>query len=376
MSLEVVFSMNSRNIFISSLFIVLLSFILVSITNRTYSIDSQNVIYVEDLKVGDFVPFGTKLIISDNYHCYSGLSDGKNCDYVSFLFFDKTLDVKYSYRVDSVSKEYLARSYYDYFAEDTDFIGWIFDGFGSNVELSFIPVSSYSSIIEEPEVDNNFLISADCISTNKTTYSWYFVKNINDYSVYSFDNKLIKNVNGNNLFFEEGLDSNIDSDDLIVSYDVDVSKGDIIEFETRGGTRYCNLVEKCREKVFDLIEHDISIYESSLYNDNSITFNKDLDVLSFRLTGEYGYIRNMKVLTLINEGNQLDLSKVGKGDIVISKATCGDGYHMYSVPLIIDENYNFANNPNTSVFLSYLLIVGLVLFILNLLLRKMMNKSN
>ncbi|MGN1372348.1 MAG: hypothetical protein ACI4XM_08770 [Candidatus Coprovivens sp.] len=376
--------MNSKKIIVTSLIVFLLSVFLVSIINKTYSVESQNVVYVEDLKVGDFVPFGTKLIIRDNYHCYSSAEHGLLCNNVYLIFFDNTLDVKYSHFVSGVKEEYLVGSYYDYFAEESDVVGWVFNGFSFNTfdSLSFIPVSSYSDISKKPEISNDYLISAECVSTNNISYSWYFVKNINDYSIYSYDNTLIKNINDNNLFFEEELSSEDETDDLIISYDIDASKGDIIDFESRGGFKYCNLDERCRGSVFDLIDFDKSIYESSLYIDNSIVLDKDLDVLSFRLVGSYGYIRNLKVLTFINEGNQLDLSKVSKGDVVLSKITCGDSYQISSVPLTIDKDYKNGNNnsssknPNTSVFLKYMLILLIILLFLNLVLRKKMNNLN
>lgn len=331
--------MNGKKVILNSIIVILLAIILVSITNKTYSVESENVIYVEDLKVGDFVPYGTILKIGENYHCYSSVN-GYLCNGVYFLFFDTTLENKYSYQSPYTQGEYSIGSYSDYFGEDAEVVGWVYNGFlqqygHSYYSVSFIPVSSYSSISEEPVNNNDYAMCVECASNEEPTYSWYYIKNVNQYSIYSYDNVLIENVDNNNLFFREGLVRSTNTDDLIVSYNIDASKGDVLEFETRGGYNYYRDVYG-DVTVFELINFGDYIYESSLYVDNSIELDEDLDVLSFKLIGNYGYIRNLKVLTYINEGNQLDLAKVSDGDIVYSYATCGDGYQIVSNPVIVD----------------------------------------
>ncbi len=333
------------------IFILFLSLFIILLGNKTHMINTYKgeAIYVEDLKVGDFIENGAMLYGSENYHfnIYSGaFADGV---YLCYSQVDDVICDNSDSRV-SFSQSHYISSYNTIFSRETNYEGWIYKGivvYGRYYYLLFVPANYKSDIIQTPEYDNNYEIETNCTSGTDTSYKWYKTVDITDYYTSSSTGEQIELAYNNGTFLLDRKNAN-ENNTITITFEFDANKGDIISFETRGsssitfaGTYYYD----------DGMSKEVYLNDTKItdFDDYLLFKNFEIEVttsgkqkLQFVLEDAYYcyggncwrnygltyYIKNLQLRTIINNGAQLDYTKVSLGDEVHYSATCFDGYTL------------------------------------------------
>ena len=326
--------------------VIILSFGIVIFSNKTYMVNTfeGEYIYVEDLKVGDFIENGAVLYMSENHHFISG-SKFSN---IVYLCFSKSDSLECNWRDDSIvylESDYTVSSYADVFGEDVNYDGWVFKGISSNHYLVFVPSSEKTMITQVPNLDNYYEVSGKCTVEGKVEYNWFKEFNITNYSVSSDTDEKIELDFSDNVFLLNRTSFNEDNE-IIITFEFEANKGDLISFDSRGSssfnyeaswkapTNYEN--NGLLKEVYLNGERVMTLGDYHLYKLSEIKVSKSgLQKLQFVLKDAYYYskafgltfyIKDLKLLSFISNGDKLDYSKVEYNDRLSYSMICPDGY--------------------------------------------------
>ena len=403
-------------------FVLVLLFVGIMKGNLTYA-NLDNVYYLEDLRVGDFIPYGSTILTTIDYHGYSGsyyiaengekkysggyinnahlyyqnFMQGCNYDkeYLGSCFTIDTIMNNSSYDLKTFSDVVHSSSS----AED-EYIGWVvYKTYSSTVYLE--PVSDYSKINNTPSLDNSYMIDTYFVDSDESLIenSWYRVTEINDYNI---DNDFW--IKDNNLFRFRNTGIYDTNTSYVLSFKFDAEEGDIVSFDIRGGLGY--LVRKSIGVDEFIIEFNGNVVSDPLgiscnfYSTDTASCHQKNDLyvttrLSVTDSGEqtltftyinngqvydsskislytYGYVKNLRVLSLLNEGKQLDTTLVKDGDVLYYMSV-GDGIYILDQYLtytslsnedvsneVVDDEEDKVDNPITFDYICFFLIAIII----------------
>ena len=324
--------------------VIILSFGIVLFSNKTYMINTfkGEYIYVEDLKVGDFIENGAVLYVSSGYHFVSGRSLHNKV----WLCFAKGNYLKCSWEDSEVSmnSSYKVLSYDEHFGVNSEYDGWVFKGI-YNSDLVFVPSNAKSVITQNPNMDNDYEVCGKCTVEGEVEYNWFKEFNITDYSVSSDTDEKIELESSDGILLLDRTEVNEDND-IVITFEFEANKGDIISFETRGSSSFnyaaswnqpTNYEDNGLLKEVYLNDNKVlTLSDNYLFNRSEIKVNKTgVQKLQFVLEDAYYYskafgltfyIKDLKLLSFINNGDKLDYSKVKYNDTLSYSMICPDGY--------------------------------------------------
>lgn len=342
--------------------VIILSFGIVIFSNKTYMVNTfeGEYIYVEDLKVGDFIENGAVLYMSENHHFISG----SKLSNIAYLCFSKSDFLECNWRDDSIvyfESDYTVSSYADVFGEDVNYDGWVFKGILYNHYLVFVPSGEKTMITQVPNFGNDYEVCGKCTVEGEVEYNWFKEFNITNYSVSSNTDEKIELDFSDNVFLLNRTSFNEDNK-IIITFEFEANKGDIISFETRGsssfdyaaswGSPYNYEDNGLLKEVYLNDESVMTLGDYHLYKLSKIKVSKSgLQKLQFLLDDSYFYskafgltfyIKDLKLLSFINNGDKLDYSNVKYNDRLSYSMICPDGYlindsFVFDKEVIIDD---------------------------------------
>lgn len=388
--------------FMFCIFVLFMSLLIIYCTDKTHMINAFNgeIIYIEDLKEGDFIEAGAVLSLTENYHFVSA-----GLDYVSVCFSEDDGDTCFWGPSGSrfISSDMIVPSYYDIFNnDDNNYNGWTYKKIVDDYYfyILLVPSNDMSEINESPTFENEYEFEAKCMSGDKVTYAWYKSKEITNYSVSSNTDENIKLEYNDDVFLLDRTLVNEDNE-IVITFEFEASKGDIVSFESRGtssmnGERPYKLDESASKVVYLNGIKVLELEDYLLFKNSEIVITDSgkqqlqfvLEDLSNYYYGLTFYIKNLHVSSLINADSKLDSTKVSLGDKLYYSATCSDGYVLsgnisYDKEIVAEKKNDDENidgkedngdsgekNPNTSdiaIIGSIIVIVaGVLLTLVNL----------
>lgn len=216
-------------------------------SNFTYA-NSNQVYYLEDLKEGDYLPYGSVILTTEDYHGYSGAfydydgvhySEGYiNYARVSyyqdeFCFFNYSyLSCKGKYAGDyiDIHSSYSIKEFSSLFEEEDSYVGWVVkEVYGSTVSL--LPVSDYSKINRTPALDNSYTIDTYFVNTESglVANSWYLIRDIDAYEIEGEDFW----TKEENVFHFRNTGTYPVGETYTLSFTFSAEAGNIVTFDTR-----------------------------------------------------------------------------------------------------------------------------------------------
>lgn len=373
---------------------VVFLFLFMYLKSYTYA-NEENVYYFDDLKIGDYIPYNSYVVLSKDYHFCSGM-DLTSYVRVSYLPMN---GISYQAVYETYTSSFSVSNYETVFGENEDgsafMTGWMVASVVSSKDsrdsvVYLKPVNVYSEITTVPSSVNEYSVSASCFDQSNAIYSWYRANSINKYSSQSSDGMEVPiNINGNVIKIGGFSDKKIGYT-ATVSFTFEANKGDILSFDTRGAFNMYYDYAPTNRGMIDLITIQIdgkeeSLYPTNLFTNHSYTLSSSGEhtltiVLNKRYEGSYTndsgsyypqdlflYIKDLKVMTLVNQGDRLDTKKINNGDTLYYMSTCDDGYVMGKSMLYTNAASNQIEdnkNPNTKNGL----LVSIVVFFISIIL--------
>lgn len=205
--------------------VLLVGFFVVLLDNKTYMINTfdGNTIYLEDLKVGDFIENGAVLNVTGNYHLASGSS--KVVLYCFSEDVDSTCD--YSDWRTLTTYGYTVPSYDKIFGGTINHSGWTYKDvvyYNQSYYLLFVPADEMSTINKFPSFENEYEVESKCVSGDNVKYNWYKTVDITDYSVTSNSNKDFELNYNDDIFLLERSNLNKNSE-IVITFEFDATEG-------------------------------------------------------------------------------------------------------------------------------------------------------
>ena len=446
---------NKNNSIIAILNTLLIILIVSAITfalklKLTYS--TSEIYYIEDLKTHDFILNDSTIINNSTKFYYTSAESRRytniyvfyykteefynkivtdlnapNSDYPSYSFYRSLINkssedelyqellVKYgdnlesNYTATPFEKNYITiKKYSEIFQEDTEYNGWTI--------ANYLDISDFSDLMTDPnpiiiidlvpsneipnqKINDDYIITESCPANKTQTSIWYKYQTIDSYTINA------NNTNDNFFSITDGLYSFSVSEypySNSISFDFYADKGDIFHFEYLGhlstGSAWRNISDIIlnNESIGSLnstnkyLEKKYSIETSGVQN---LEFHFENDTISYDQIREYGNIKNLMLLTYINEGPQLDTSKVEEGDNIYVETICQNDCKLsskftYEQKEVSNEdkennenndsndNEDIVNPPTKDIAIFVILIIAIIsLFIAILTLKKHERKN-
>lgn len=438
--MEQIKTKNGNVILLSVITFLLIMLVLLVKSNITYGISTSDTYNFEDLKVGDFIPFDSTIQVNEDYIVKNMVFSGTVYSYSNkvnlFVLFSKDSfkSCYYSIVCNSAivsetigsNEKYQLKNITDYvsYFDDAGYVGYEVIGVKDS-SVYLIPVTDYAKINETPSVNNNYVIDTYFNDTDSEDVinAWYKIKNITEYE--TNDDIFWQHEDGTLHFLYKG-GKNV-GDTVTLTYTFEANVGDVVKFKTRSwsgaswyvnsdlayddpydtytiayngevidyptGFRTYNL--KSYEDVAKSVAQDSSLYEevsllvtesgmqtltlTYVVNGNTVTSDLLTHEKIETYAYNYGYIKDLKVISLINEGSVLDTSKVQDGDEIYYESVDLSGRRVLGETLTYlsslseendneTENKEVVKNPNTLdinvvLLVMFGFIVGLVLLI-------------
>ena len=337
---------KTRKIIIStiSIFIMILSLIAISNTELIFA-KEDNVYYLDELQIGQFIPNGTTLVGVHKYYT-SGRSE--NYAILSFSGNNVILEGNNTHIV----KEY------EYYASGISekYNGWIVDGFDVGDDANKIYLSP-SNKTTELKMEEYEIIDACDDNDNKTT-SWYKSKEITDVVIETTD-KSYWNIDENSygIAFEYGKTIPTDFTAKI-SFKFSAKKGDYLSINYKQATTETYRLNKVNGDDYIEVEKktlDHSNFKQFQYVGNMKIEIKEsgeyefiIDELSFIKYNwpdtAYFYLKNPQVISIINNGNKLDETNLDSNEELYYECKCSNGY-IYKDTI----NYHKQEEPSEEI---------------------------
>lgn len=329
--------------------------------NFTYANES-NVYYLEDLKVGDVLPYESIILTTEDYHGYSGFyydhEDKKyTAGYINYasIFYcvgSESCGHTFGFGGENddigIHSTYTVRDYMSLFGTDNDYIGWIVkDVYSSSIYLE--PVSDYSKINRTPALDNSYTIDTYFAFSDNSLVAnyWFSVRDIADYKIEG-ESFWIKD---NNVFHFRNSGNYTKGDVYRLTFTFSAMEGEVVTFDTRSWLGYHDSKDTFEiafngeslslptgrhcsygscEQSADLYETVYLPIEESGEQTLSFTYSVIGDVVQSANYGTYtyGYVRGVSVLSFVNEGKMLDTSLVNEGGMLYYMSIGENGYTL------------------------------------------------
>jgi len=328
-------------------FLGVLGLVVVMNTSKVFA-QEDNVMYVSELQVGDYIPAGTVLLTEKTYvDMYS-----KKTTAELWLGGDKFIELENN---ESTILEDAATL----LGMDDNYEGWVVTNVGFDYyDLSPANSDRSSQLLQIPGEENGYSVEYQCPPRysgdiyNTSDYTWYKYKSITNPSITSTPAGITGWIvsDGNYEVMDSEKTGNLSETKL--SFEFTAEKDDIVAFEVRGN----------RVPIVQIngVAQTISEFSSLKYNTVKLRVvesgNQKLDIIYHRkenytwgssIEGEtYGHVivRNINLLTTVNEGNQLDITKVSSGDNICYECSCDSGY-------LYKNSFRYVNgdqNPSVS----------------------------
>ena len=349
-----------------STFIIMLGIIAISNTELIFA-KEDNIFYLDDLKEGDFIPNGATLVGVNSFH------NSRIYEEIIVRFCptqeDKNNGIYDEKVVIETNNLYTAKKYKEYFEASTntsEYDGWTV--MYTNPDTIYLkPAEKYTKI----EV-KKYKINASCSDDSIPKTTWYKEKEIPAPTLISLNDSLWKienniySYNYNTIYLDQNMTSQL-------KFNFTAQKNDYFVFDIK-------LLYRATPYIFNGVNGHLPYQNySEGYKTHKISIDKagenefiidELTNYDYYYNGRYRYeldvfyLKNYKLLTPINEGNNLDITKVEVGDTVYYECECADGY-IYNDTLEYtneEESTNSDNkentiNPETSSTIFYVLIL-------------------
>jgi len=326
----------------------------------------------------------------------------------------ETISSNNAIQTESIENIYSSLNYDSEGVDFDSYIGWIVNEVFDNYVV-LVPTTDYSRINSTPSLENEYVIDTTLLNTedSEVENKWYLFENITNYEV--SDSNFWQNDAGVIHFLYKG-DGEV-GDTYTLTYTFEAEAGDIITFDTRSWSGATFYGEKSSEysESYDTYEikfngntlsyptgYKLTYYEEesekfvSAYQENALYEKVNIEVtesgtqiLSFtytindktvvsdvvetdiargsRISGitsrysyNYAYVKGIKLLTPINEGKQLDTSKLNDGDEILYRSTSN------TTDYTLEERITYTSiieNPNTGIFIPLIFILILIILI-------------
>lgn len=305
--------------------------------------EESKIYYVEDLVNGTILKPGDMLYVYQDYHHdSSGTGYYQNDINIYYTKAEEDREGQYDYgtsvKIDS-KKYFTIPSYNDVFKLNSDYSTWILTI--DNYYIRLNPSNEKTLPDRElPNKDNSYMLENQLNNFRNNYYLLTTIKNdaikndgwsISPRGEYYFNN-----------YNRLSLDSK-----LTLEFEFEAEKGQFLYFDYRsflggeGNPKHNIYTAKLNDIEIDIT--DISRFYTSSYNGNEYygyyafpyrhmlvpikTSGKQKFVIEYQVIDEnnsrdyydynYGYIRNVSLLTYINSGYKLDTSKLNDGDTIV-----------------------------------------------------------
>lgn len=307
---------------------------------------SAGTIYrVDDLKVGTFIESDSKLLVGNSYINDKGkifkeidviflpdFSDEVNYEKY-FVYEVKEDDFVYGTKVYTVKggSQLDVGNYASVFGTElTEFNGWIvknIDAFGSNSGIEIV-LEPYYFDESGANVLNAYTICKDC-DEDYSEFKWYKYEKITETNVVDSTNvSNILDYDGNTLEFTNL--NELKNNEAYFTFEFEANKGEFLYFKNKVG-----LSKKGAARIYyELDGQVIYLNNTIVFEDQyikitedgkhkfTIVVEKDEDFTS----DDYVILKNVRVLTLINDDNVLAEGKLsGKNEKIMYQAETATG---------------------------------------------------
>lgn len=321
--------MKSRVLHIIATFIIVLGLVVIVNTSKVFA-KEENVKYITELQVGDFIPANSVLLTDktcvDIYHSESSarlvLSNIYGGSY------DKIISLENNSSV-------VVGDYSSTFGTEENYAGWVVSSIiGNNgVKYTLKPVNTGNQLIQAPTSENDYSLNYQC-SSGDGNYLWYRYKTIDDYAITPPGRTVWTANNGVYEVLDNCAESGIH--DAKLTFHFNAEKGDVVEFEFRGnhepsvyfnGTSFDGISQWFYHSQWgNYLNFRTFTFEVRESGTQELTFVYNrVDALDRDKCLDQVVIRNVRLLTKINDGNKLDTSNLNVGDNVYYKCNCSDG---------------------------------------------------
>lgn len=364
--------MKCKKVLFCMLFLLFTLFSFVFLVEKTWSVDIDNVIKLENLKEGDLVSFGTKILYGENYHF---ASNGGNSNAICIEYYDVLLDDKKSVEKCYYGTDFEILSYYDVFFEDEEVVAWKFVGFSSSHYFCLKLVPVFDNVDLNIDEDSNS-IKANCPKDVEPSYEWFKIEKIVDYDITVSDSDLNEVVDDDDVVYSGRLETKDVGYIYELKYNFVAEKGNILHFMFRAGNsdtlnvmsyyidgveysindlfgdyicgNYCLNALKPETSLYVPIEHEIKssgshelrffikiVYDYNKYSHHYPQYT-------------YLYVKDVMLKEKLNSGAVLDTSLIPNKCSVIGVATCGNDFLLISKPMEADVPVFDGSSPEES----------------------------
>ncbi len=337
---------KNTSFFMFYLFVFLFCSLFVLVSDKTYMkiISKSEIVYLEDLSLGDFLETGSYITTSSSYRLYSeggsvfankskvcfSKQDDDSCDSSDTLV---TIQEDENYTVSS----------------NTNHKGWKFKNISYDSSegvyyLLFVPADSSSGITQIPDVTNAYEIKGICSDNKNMTYNWYTDSDVDISSSLGYKNKDI-------YAFDLDLNYYFESSN---SFEIEASAGEVLNFDfsafSINDESFVFNISLNGEKIISGAETDHVLFENI-----NIPIKKDgKQKISFDFGANPDNIRisirlkNFKLLKGINADAKLDSTNLVNGTKLYYTGSCSNnmvdsGTITYTKAT---ENDNSSNDKN------------------------------
>lgn len=340
---------------------VIFVFLLLILRSYTYA-NEENIYYVDDLKVGDYLPNGSVVVTNSEYY-YT--ASGFTTNYIAFVYTNPENGRVMESKNIPINSKYTIKKYNDFDENNFNHEGWIITKITIDANESMIylkPTDDYSFIEEEPSFSNNYFTSASCLAP-EANYAWFSKKTIDTYTVKENNgNSYWKANDGIANYYRSSDDEKLltETQDSLI-YTFEANQGDLLSFLMKSRLRTGEVDIYLDGK--NLKYNDTALYTQYTYpieSDGQHTLEIKASSYYFppslqNKTESWGiqaslYIKDLQIFKLINEGQTLNQTLVKDGDNIQYLAVCSDGYILgkslvYKAPKT--EEPEKIENPNT-----------------------------
>lgn len=344
--------------------------------------EDVKIIYIEDLKDGDILKPGDLLYgyqdYFNNYHYYGSVVDEEylcHVDSLNFKYYDHHLGSGASHSV-SGGKDtfYKIKTYQEVYNLEGHYNSWIVNFNDFNIVLSPTYIDQ-KAMKSEPTKENSYTLN----NSSKNENNYYITQSLNS--------KLVKNEGWRKstrkeYYFRNFGDMNLE-DKLTLEFEFDAEEGQYLYLDyrtflgTSGYPTHDKYTAKLNGKEIDITnskleqEYDCKIegYDGTICRNyetqHDFTYQSILmkieksgqqklvieyEVLSelntkARCDYNYGYIKNISLLTHVNSGNKLDTDDLSDGDELVCIETSDAGVEKPSCDPFIYESGNVVIEP-------------------------------
>ena len=354
----------------------------------TINVSALSIYRVDDLKEGMFLSNDAKLRVGEDYVNYYGsyknevvliflpeYSDKENYDkYHSFkvdgeefIYGTKTFTLKSNSAFD-------IKSYEDVFGTKLKKAnGWLvknIDVYGEKDTDIEIVLEPYYYDIEEANNINAYTICENCISVGGE-YTWYKYSNITESNLVGSSNILDIMDYSNGVWSFNSLEK-LEKEEAYITFEFKASKGDILSFASKVGLGKDN--KYLGDIYYELDGKKELLFNSTFYNDNRIVIDKDgKHTIKFIVRNVdkqinknvYFYIKNLKLLSIINETQFLNESMVSEKEKIMYEAVTAEGV-LLNDQMVYERSEQYlnelsgVNNPDTNSIKIIALVVVLI----------------